>query len=140
MTLTTTLEILDPDANPEELFAALREEVGIPASHPIDSWRSLSGEEFYPDVTFLRHVPGDFPAAAEILIRPDPSTGWFEDEEDSGWYVRLRLDTARSGHWKQDDHWRAFRAVVERCGVRHFRVNDEYSGRWFSSFEELPEE
>ena len=138
MTLTTTLEILDSDANPEELFSALRDEVGIPAGHGIQSWRELTGEEFYPGVTFLRHVPGEFPAAAEILVRPDPRTGWFAGEEDSGWYIRLRLDTSLSGPWKQEDHWSAFRSIVERCGVQHFRVNNEYTGEWFTSFEDLP--
>ena len=138
MTLTTTLEIYDPDANPEELFAALRDEVGIPAGHGIQSWRDLTGEEFYPGVTFLRHVPGEFPAAVEILVRPDPQTGWFAGEHDSGWYLRLRLDTPQSGPWKQEDHWRAFRSVVERYGVRGFRVNNEHTGEWFSSFDDLP--
>jgi hypothetical protein len=137
VTLSTTLEILDQDANPEELFSALREQVGIPSGHEVQSWRSLTGEEFYPGVTFLRHVPGDFPAAAEILIRPDPRTGWFADEEDSGWYVRLRLDTALGGRWSQQDRWQAFRSVVERCGVRRSRVNNEYTGEWFWSFEDL---
>ncbi len=89
-------------------------------------------------MTFLRHVPGEFPAAAEILIRPDPRTGWFAGEEDSGWYVRLRLDTALSGPWKQEDHWRAFCSVVERCGVTRCRVNNEYTGECFTSFEDLP--
>lgn len=138
MTLTTTLEVLDADANPEELFAALRDEVGIPAAHGIQNWRELTGEEFYPGVTFLLHVPGEYPSAAEILVRAAPGTGWFAGEEDSGWYLRLGLDTALSGPWQQHDHWRAFRAVVERCGVRHFRVNEEYSGGWFTSFEDLP--
>ena len=123
MTLTTTLEILEPHANPERLFAELRRQVGIPSDHPIETWKARMGYDFYPGVTYFLHIPSGYAAKAEMMVRPDPSVGWFEDEDDSGWYIRLSLDTALDGDWGPAEHSRALQAVAEACGVIRYQIS-----------------
>lgn len=153
MTLNTKLEILDPSVDPEKIFHAVRTEVGIPEDHPYTVVSKNSTYEWCRQIAeenevWFWHVPGGFNAQVNMRMRLDPPEPQMikEDEDyeyfDSGWIIRLDLDTAYGGLSDlggSDYHIQVFEKACKNLGITQFRVQDEFSGDWFTDWESAHE-
>ena len=143
LTLKTSLQIFDRDVNPEAIYALARKYVGIPSDHRIfrpENARAL-GELYFG------HVSGGFDAAVDMTVRLDPTlvcpdqwdydeNGNLEDPEWFTWYADLSLDTAYASSKGLRFHWEVREKVVKEANIKHYRVNNEFTGEYFRSFEE----
>lgn len=114
MTLTTRLEVFDRDADPEALFGALRDVVGIPPEQGQTVHR-------FDEEILIMSEPGGYPAAVLMHLRPDPPAEHWEDDAcgdpthwDSGWHIMLSLDTAGPGRGTHEYHLFLFGRLLGR--------------------------
>lgn len=134
MTLTTRIEIFHPDADPEALFGALRDAVGIPPEQPFTLRRDRAGIVVSWDEITFKSEPGGFPAAVHMTLRPDPpAEHWEFDEWDSGWHIALSLDTAGADRWTYPFHLFALGQMIGVCNLPDgsYRIHNEGEGTWY---------